>query len=140
MSVNDLKYACTYTLDDPLILSSSTLKKDHLDKLDKDLQRLQDKAPESTFATDKVEYLWYTTLDLLPTQKKRKSCMNNKKPRILFAPLADYLCKCGSTKMTKIKGKKMPLNFGIISMLPLLVDDDGDKDEWLIKLWAYYLS
>ena len=57
MLVNDLEYDCTYTLDDPLILSSSTLKKGHLDKLDKDLQRLQDKAPESNFATDEVEYL-----------------------------------------------------------------------------------
>ena len=56
MLVNDLEYDCTYTLDDPLILSSST-EKNHLDKLDKDFQRLQDKAPKSTFATDEVEYL-----------------------------------------------------------------------------------
>ena len=69
MLLNDLEYACRYTIDDPLILSSSTLKKDHLDKLDKDLKRLQDKAPESTFATNKVDYLSYITLALLPRQK-----------------------------------------------------------------------
>ena len=39
MLVNDLEYACAYTLDDPLILSSSTLE-DHLDKLDKDFQHM----------------------------------------------------------------------------------------------------
>ena len=54
MLINELEYACTYTLDDPLILSSSTLE-DHLDELDTNMQRLQDKAPESTLSVAKVD-------------------------------------------------------------------------------------
>ena len=56
MSVNVLEYACAYTLDNPLILYSSTLE-ECLDKLDKYLQCQQDKVTESTFATDGFEYL-----------------------------------------------------------------------------------
>ena len=60
---HDLEYVRAY-IDDLLILSSSTFK-DHLDKLGKVLQRLQDKGlrinfQKSTFATDEIEYLGYT--------------------------------------------------------------------------------
>ena len=62
---NDLEYVGAYIdIDDLEILSRSTFK-DHLDKLDKVLQHLQDKglrinAPKSGFATDEIEYLGYT--------------------------------------------------------------------------------
>ena len=57
-SKQDLEYVCAY-LDDLLILSSSTLE-NHLDKLDKVFQHLQNKgllinAPKSTFATDEID-------------------------------------------------------------------------------------
>ena len=57
-SFNHLGYVRAY-IDDLLILSSSTFE-DHVDKLGKVLQRLQDKGlrinvPKSTFATDEIE-------------------------------------------------------------------------------------
>ena len=61
-----------------MILSSSIFE-DHLDRLGRVLQRLQDKglrinAPESTFATDKIEYLGYTlTHDGIKPQVKKIS-------------------------------------------------------------------
>ena len=62
-SFNDLEFVHA-NLDDLLNISSSTFE-DHLDKLVKVLQRLQDKglhinAPKSTFANDEIEYLGYT--------------------------------------------------------------------------------
>ena len=59
----DLEYLRAY-VDDLLILSCSTFE-DHVDKLGKVLQSLQDKGlrinvSKSTFATDKIEYLGYT--------------------------------------------------------------------------------
>ena len=55
---NDLEYVRAYW-DDPLILSSSTFE-DHLDKLGKVLQCLQNKglhinAQKSAFASDKID-------------------------------------------------------------------------------------
>ena len=81
---NDLEYARTY-LDDPLIISSSTFE-DHLDKLGKVLNRLQDKglrinAPKSTFATDEIEYLGHTlTHDGIKPQVEKLSAILALKP------------------------------------------------------------
>ena len=74
---NDLEYVRAY-IDDLLILSSSTFE-DHLDKLGKVLQHLQDKGlcintPKSTFATDEIEYLGYTlTCDGIKPQVEKVS-------------------------------------------------------------------
>ena len=62
----DLEYVRAY-IDDLLIISCNTYE-DHLDKLGKVLQRLQEKglcinAPKSMFTTDKIECVGYT-----PTQ------------------------------------------------------------------------
>ena len=59
----DLEFVQAY-LDDLLIVLCNTYK-DHQDKLDKVLHRLQERglclnAPKSTFATDRFEYLGYT--------------------------------------------------------------------------------
>ena len=59
----DLEHVRAY-IDDLLIISCNTYE-DHLDKLGKVLQRLQEKglrinAPKSTFATDEIDYLGYT--------------------------------------------------------------------------------
>ena len=73
----DLEYVRAY-LDDLLIISNGTFE-DHLDKLGKVLQRLQDKglrinAPKSTFATDEIEYLGYTlTRDGIKPQEEKVS-------------------------------------------------------------------
>jgi len=75
----DLEYVRAY-IDDLLILSSSTFE-DHLDKLGKVLQRLQEKglrinAPKSTFATDEIEYLGYTlTRDGIKPQTEKVSAI-----------------------------------------------------------------
>ena len=75
----DLEYVRAY-IDDLLIISNSTYE-DHLDKLGKVLQRLQDKglrinAPKSNFATDEIEYLGYTlTRDGIKPRKEKVSAI-----------------------------------------------------------------
>ena len=131
---NDLEYVRAY-IDDLLILSSSTFE-DHLDKLGKVLQRLQDKglrlnAPKSTFATDEIEYLGYTlTRNGIKPQEQKVSAILALQPpsnvkqlrRVLgiiqyyrdiwekrtdlLAPLTDLVGECGTTKTTKKKGTK----------------------------------
>jgi hypothetical protein len=130
----DLEYVRAY-IDDLLILSSSTFE-DHLDKLGKVLQRLQEKglrinAPKSTFATDEIEYLGYTlTRDGIKPQEEKVSAILALQPptnvkqlrRVLgiiqyyrdiwekrtdlLAPLTDLVGECGTTKSTKKKGTK----------------------------------
>ena len=130
----DLEYVRAY-IDDLLILSCSTFK-DHLDKLGKVLQRLQDKglrinAPKSTFATDEIEYLGYTlTRDGIKPQAEKVSVILALQPqsnvkqlrRVLgiiqyyrdiwekrtdtLSPLTDLVGECGTTKSTKKKGTK----------------------------------
>ena len=128
----DLEFVRAY-LDDLLIISSSTFE-DHLDKLGKVLQRLQDKglrinAPKSTFATDEIEYLGYTlTRQGIKPQTEKVSAILALQPptnvkqlrRVLgivqyyrdiwekrtelLAPLTDLVGHCGTTKSTKKKG------------------------------------
>jgi len=131
---NDLEYVRAY-IDDLLILSNSTFE-DHLDKLGKVLQRLQDKglrinAPKSTFATDEIEYLGYTLTraGIKPQVEKVSAILALQPPsnvkqlrRVLgiiqyyrdiwekrtdlLAPLTDLVGECGKTKTTKSKGTK----------------------------------
>ena len=130
----DLEYVRAY-IDDLLILSCSTFE-DHLDKLGKVLQRLQDKGlrinfAKSTFATDEIEYLGYTlTRDGIKPQAEKVSVILALQPpsnvkqlrRVLgiiqyyrdiwekrtdlLSPLTDLVGKCGTTKSTKKKGTK----------------------------------
>ena len=118
-----------------MILSSATFK-DHLDKLGRVLQRLQEKglrinAPKSTFATDEIEYLGYTLtrdgikpqtekvaaiLALQPPSNVKQQCrvlgiiQYNRdiweKQTDLLAPLTNLIGGCGTTKSTKKKGTK----------------------------------
>jgi len=136
----DLEYVRAY-IDDLLILSSSTFE-DHLDKLGKVLQRLQEKglrinAPKSTFATDEIEYLGYTlTRDGIKPQTEKVSAILALQPpsnvkqlrRVLgiiqyyrdiwekrtdlLAPLTDLVRECGTTESTKKRGQKGPLALG----------------------------
>ena len=123
----DLEYVRTY-IDDLLILSCSTCE-DHLDKLGKILQHLQDKglrmnAPKSTFATDEIDR------DGIKPQEEKVSAIFALQPptnvkqlrRVLgiiqyyrdiwekrtdlLAPLTDLVGDCGTTKSTKKKGTK----------------------------------
>ena len=130
----DLEYVRAY-IDDLLILSCSTFE-DHLDKLGKVLQRLQDKGlrinvSKSMFATDEIEYLGYTlTRDGIKPQAEKVSVILALQPpsnvkqlrRVLgiiqyyrdiwekrtdlLSPLTDLVGECGTTKSTKKKGTK----------------------------------
>jgi hypothetical protein len=130
----DLEHVRAY-LDDLLIISCNTYE-DHLDKLGKVLQRLQEKglrinAPKSTFATDEIDYLGYTLTQsgIKPQEQKVSAILallpptNVKQLRRvlgiiqfyrdiwekrtdLLAPLTDLVGECGTTKSTKKKGTK----------------------------------
>ena len=130
----DLEYVRAY-IDDLLILSCSTFE-DHLDKLGKVLQRLQDKGlrinvSKSMFATDEIEYLGYTlTRDGIKPQAEKVSVILALQPpsnvkqlrRVLgiiqyyrdiwekrtdlLSPLTDLVGECGTAKSTKKKGTK----------------------------------
>ena len=143
----DLEYVRAY-IDDLLIISNSTYE-DHLDKLGKVLQRLQDKglrinAPKSTFATDEIEYLGYTlTRDGIKPQKEKVSAILALQPpsnvkqlrRVLgiiqyyrdiwekqtdlLVPLTNLFGECGTTKTTKSRGKRRALGIGVISIKKL---------------------
>jgi len=80
----DLEYVCAYIYD-LIVLSSSTFE-DHLDKLGQVLQRLYDKGlrikPQSTFATDEIEYLGYTlTRDDIKPQTEKVSAVLALQPK-----------------------------------------------------------